>query len=150
MSAGLYSGEPTGDPAGVPCDPECWSESSKRSVAYLFPPRPYRDKAYTCWRCGAADVFTAAEQKCAFEVRKANISQARALCRACHSEFARLKREARACESGWHARRAECSRDPAFLRRWLAALESLPSYGLTPQKRQTAVLRQLLARHGGA
>ena len=38
MGAGLYDGEPVGDPAGVPCDPEQWSEASKRSVAYEFAP----------------------------------------------------------------------------------------------------------------
>ena len=51
MGASLYSGEPVGDPAGVPCDPESWSEESKWSVAYSFPPTAYRDKAYLCWRC---------------------------------------------------------------------------------------------------
>jgi len=68
MGPGLHFGDPTGDPAGVPCDPECWSEDSKRSVAYHFAPQAYRDKAYLCWRCKAPDVFTAADQKQAFEV----------------------------------------------------------------------------------
>ena len=94
MGAGLYSGEPIGDPAGVPSDPECWSEDSKRSVAYYFLPRPYRDKAYLCWRCRVPEVFTAADQKYAFEVRKVNISQQRVLCGMCHREWVRLQREA--------------------------------------------------------
>jgi hypothetical protein len=143
----LYSGEPVGDPAGVPSDPECWSEDSKRSVAYEFAPRPYRDKAYTCWRsaCGAPDVFTAAEQKHAFEVRKANISQQRVLCRACHREWVALDREAREYRRRWAAERLALARDPAFLRRWLLVLESLPGYNGSRDEANVVMLRRLVA-----
>ena len=146
MGAGLYSGEPTGDPTGVPCDPEQWSEDSKRSVAYEFAPRPYRDKAYTCWRsaCGAPDVFTAAEQKHTFEVRKANISQQRALCRACHREWVALDLEARECRRRWAAEQPALAREPAFLRRWLAVLEALPGYNGKWAQGEIAMLRRLV------
>lgn len=145
MGAGLYDGEPTGDPAGVPCDPEQWSEDSKRSVAYMFAPQPYRDKAYLCWRsgCRAPDVFTAAEQKHTFEVRKANISQQRSLCRACHRERVRLDREARACRDRWAVERATLTSNPEFLRRWLAVLAALPGYGGPWDEANFAMLRRL-------
>ncbi len=145
MGAGLYDGEPTGDPAGVPCDPEQWSEDSKRSVAYEFAPRPYLDKAYLCWRsgCRAPDVFTAAEQKHAFEVRKANISQQRVLCRACHQERVRLDREARACRDRWAGERTILTTDAEFLRRWLGLLVALPGYGGPWDEANIAMLRRL-------
>jgi hypothetical protein len=145
MGAGLYSGDPTGDPAGVPCDPGQWSEDSKRSVAYEFPAKPYRDKAYRCWRCQAPDVFTAAEQKHAFEVQKANISQQRVLCRACHREWVGLEREADECRRRWAAERAALRNDPEFLRRWLAVLEALPKYNGARDEANIAMLRRLVA-----
>jgi hypothetical protein len=145
MGAGLFSGEPTGDPAGVPCDPEQWSEDSKGSVAYSFPPAPYRDKAYHCWRCQQPDVFTATEQKHTFEVRKANISQQRILCRACHRERVALEREASECWQRWTSGRSALARDPEFLGRWLAVLEALPGYNGARDKANIAMLRRLIA-----
>ena len=147
MGAGLYSGEPTGDPAGVPSDPECWSDDSKQSVANLFPLRPYIDNAYLCWRsgCRASDVFTAAEQKHTFEVQKANISQQRVLCRGCHREWVGLDREARACRQRWATERHAQRRDPEFLRRWLIVLESLPGYNGARDEGNIVKLRRLVA-----
>jgi hypothetical protein len=146
MGAGLYSGEPVGDPVGVPCDPEQWSDDSKRSVDYThLPPRPYRDKAYLCWRCRAPDVFTAAEQKHTFEVRKAHIDQQRVLCRACHREWVGLDREARECRRRWATDGPAIRRDMEFLRRWLVVLESLPGYNGTRDEANIVMLRRLVA-----
>lgn len=145
MGAGRFSGDPTGDPAGVPCDPEQWSEDSKRSAAYEFrPPRSYRDKAFTCWRCNAPDVFTAAEQKHKFEVLKANISQQRVLCRACHLEWVGLEKEAGECRRRWAGERAALRNDAEFLRRWLAVLEALPGYNGAEDKANVGMLRRLV------
>ena len=145
MGAGLYSGEPTGDPAGVPSNPECWSDESKQSVAYLFTPQPYRDKAFLCWRCRNPDVFTAAEQKHTFEVRNANISQQRVLCRVCHREWVKLDRESRLCRQRWASEHHTLRRDAAFLRRWLVVLESLPGYNGVRDEANMVMLRRLVA-----
>jgi Probable zinc-ribbon domain len=145
MGAGLFSGDPTGDPAGVLCDPDCWSAESKRSVAYEFRPPMYRDKAYRCRRCGAPDVFTAADQKHAFEVRKANISQQRVLCEACHRGRAGLEQQAGECRRRWAAERGTLVRDSCFLRQWLEVLESLPGYGGANDEASITMLRRLIA-----
>ena len=146
MGAGLFSGDPTGVPAGVPCNPDCWSEESKRSVAYEFSRAAYRDKAYKCWRCDAPDIFTAAEQKHAFEVRKVNISQQRVLCRHCHREKVQLDREAEDCRERWAAERPSLCRNLEFLRRWLAVLEALPSYAAPRDHANITMLRRLVSR----
>ena len=148
MGAGLYSGDPTGDPAGIPCDPESWSEDSKRSVAFELPPRPYRDKAYRCWRCGAPDVFTAADQKHAFEVRKVHISHQRVLCRTCHRERVGLEREASECRRRWITERDTLLGDPEFLRRWLEVLEMLPGYSGARDEANIVMLRRLTGLPG--
>ena len=46
-----------------------WSRSSKQSFSYASPPERYEDIHYSCWRCKTPSVFTAEEQKEAFEVR---------------------------------------------------------------------------------
>jgi hypothetical protein len=145
MGAGLYDGEPVGDPAGVPCDPEQWSEESKRSVAYEFAPRPYRDKAYTCGRCRAPDVFTAAEQKYTFEVRKANVSQSRVLCRRCHRERVALDREASEYRQRWASERPLLAGDLESLRRWLSVMEALPGYNGARDEANIVMLRRLVS-----
>ena len=135
MGAGLFFGDPTGDPAGIPCNPECWSEQSKKSVAYI------------CWRrsaCGAPDVFTAAEQKHTFEVRKVNISQERVLCSACHREWVALEWEAHACRERWASNGASLRHDPAFLRRWLVVLEAMPRYNGVRDEANIVMLRRLV------
>lgn len=145
MGAGYYSGEPTGDPTGVPCNPDEWSEDSKRSVTYEFAPRPYRDKAYLCWRsgCRAQAIFTAADQKYAFEVRKVNISQQRSLCGVCYRDRVELERTVGECRRRWAAERESLRRDFEFLRRWLDGLEALPAYGGERDEANITMLRRL-------
>ena len=145
MGAGLHSGEPVGDPAGVPSDREQWSDDSKRSVAYTFEPRPYLDKAYHCWRCRAPSVFTAAEQKHTFEVRKASIDQNRVHCRACFAEWCRLDREVRECRRRWVAERVALRRDLEFLRLWLGKLEAMAGFGYRVDHANITMLQRLVA-----
>ena len=145
MGAGFYGGEPTGDPAGVPSDPECWSGECKRSPDYTFAPKSYRDKAYLCWRCRQPDVFTAAEQKHTYEQLKANLWQSRSLCAACHQERVGLEREARECRLRWAADRAALRRDHDFLLHWLVVLEALPRYGGARDSAHIVMLRRLVA-----
>lgn len=146
MGAGRYDGDPTGDPAGLPCDPEHWSAESQRSVAYWFrPPEPYRDKAYRCWRCDRPSVFSAADQRYTFEVRKARIDQQRVLCPGCHRQRCRLERVAGECRRRWSADRASLRRDREFLLLWLAAVEALPRYQARPDTAHLRMLRRLAA-----
>ncbi|MFO0802167.1 MAG: zinc-ribbon domain containing protein [Gemmataceae bacterium] len=144
MGAGYYTGQPM-DSVGVPCDPQQWSEESKRSVANDFPQESYQDKSYYCWRCRTPEVFTAAEQKHTFEVRKANIAQQRILCRSCHEARVLLNREIIECRQKWIEDRLALVRDHGFLRRWLSILETLPEYGESRDEANIVMLGRLLA-----
>lgn len=88
-------------------------------------------------------MFTAAYQKHAFGVRKANISQQRALFRVCHAERCRLDLEARACRRRWVAERPLLRHDSEFLRRWLAVLEARAGYDYRFDRANIAMLRRL-------
>ena len=63
----------------VAADQEKWSEQSKQTISYHYK-QEYTDIEYSCWRCRAACVFTAQDQKYTYEVRKASIDQRRFLC----------------------------------------------------------------------
>lgn len=129
---------------GVPVDPEKWSESSKRSVIYDFPPKEYGDINYKCWRCEASAVFTAEEQKQAFERRKAYIWQRRYLCGTCFSERQALERNIRRHSAKWEAQKRQLQRDIAFLKEWLQLLEAHPRYGGKRNEANINMLRRLL------
>src|ERR1022692_2585845 len=98
----------------VPVDPNHWSEKSKQSSMFLTPPASYEDIEYECWHCGKAAIYSAAEQKLAFEVRKAYIWQRRTLCRKCWLERERIEKGIRDSKSRWQAHRGELQRDGEF------------------------------------
>jgi len=69
-------------------DAEQWSEESKRSRDYNYTKGverlSYRSEHYWCNSCGRPVVFTAAQQKYAYEVEKRYIYQTRKLCEPCY------------------------------------------------------------------
>lgn len=136
----------TPDDAGsVPANPEEWSAEGKRSVIFQFPPRPYRDIHYSCWRCQQPTVFTAEEQKQTFEVRKAYIWQRRTLCGDCHRERRECDRGVAECRRRWASEREGLRTDTGFLRRWLDRLENLPRYGGERDVANIAMLRRVIS-----
>lgn len=70
----------------VAADTSLWSDASQRSRSYApGVALDYFDEFYWCCDCGAAAVFTAAEQKRAYEVEKRYFLQTRKRCNACHA-----------------------------------------------------------------
>lgn len=123
---------------------EEWSEASKRSVEYMFPPHPYVDIEYLCWQCKAPAVFTAEDQKRTYEVQKAHRGQRRVLCVPCHAERCRLNREVLVCRRRWAEGMRELQRDIEFLRHWLAVLEAHDRYGARSDPANIIMLRRLV------
>jgi putative zinc ribbon protein len=129
----------------VRVDAERWSRSSKQSYSYVSPPRIYEDIYYECWRCGAADVFTAAEQKTAFEVKQAYIWQRRILCQSCFAKRRRLEQISRSHSKRWRESKSEVAKDRAFLEEWLIALEELPRYAARRNTANIAMIKKRVA-----
>jgi hypothetical protein len=129
-----------------PVNPNHWSESSKRSGIFQTPPSHYEDIAYRCARCGEPAVFTAADQKLAFEGRKAYIWQRRVLCPECWGERQRIEHGIRECQTRWRDRKSELQRDREFLRHWLGLLERHPEYGGRKNHAGINMLRRLVAQ----
>lgn len=122
-------------PAKIPADPSQWSEKSQRSVAVDFT-ADYTDITYRCWHCQAESVFSAADQKYTYEVRKANINQQRLLCESCWRQSLQIAADLKDCEANWGQSKAVLKSDKAFLTSWLKLLEEQETY--VPYRHDTA------------
>ncbi len=121
-----------------------WSEASKRSVSYDFAPTHYSDIEYQCYRCGEAAVFSAEEQKEAFEVKKQHVWQRRNLCEHCFLKRRELEREVAKFESSWAQNKAALAKDRDALERWKEVLETLPYYGASRNTAHINMLKKVL------
>ncbi len=131
-----------------PVNPNNWSESSKRSLIFSLPPAHYEDISYHCVRCGRNAVFTAADQKLAFEGRKAYIWQRRKRCSGCWGERQRIMRGIHECQARWRAHKRELQSEAGFLRQWLGLLETYPDYGGRKDHAGISMLRRLVDASG--
>lgn len=128
----------------IPADPEQWSEASKHSISYHYT-KEYTDIEYSCWRCKAACVFTAQDQKYTFEVRKASIDRRRLLCEPCWSESHHVRNMIAGCESEWAASKLTLQHDKEFLERWLSLLTHLEQFvSYKPDTAKKNMLKKLL------
>lgn len=128
----------------VEVDKRQWSEPSKRSYTYVERASHYADVAYRCLKCSAHAVFTAAEQKHAFEVKKRYIWQRRVLCANCYAELHRLTLRERSLRQRWSEMNAVLKSDAAFLADWLDLLVAKSRYGKRVNTAMANKLRKML------
>lgn len=128
----------------VPADPHMWSEQSQRSVSADWTTE-YRDIKYHCWRCKAAAVFTAQDQKYTFEVKKAPIDQRRTLCENCWRTSLEIQRQLGTHAERWALEKDHLMKDSQFLNDWLRLLEELETYvAYRPDTARKSMLQNLL------
>ncbi len=125
-------------------DKEKWSESSKRSFAYSGSLKThYEDISYRCTKCSQVAMFTAAEQKNAYEVLRQFIWRQRTLCPKCYSNLELLRKKDRQFEKEWAENKARLKSDRQFLWAWLEVLEDIPTYGKRPHSSMIVMLQKL-------
>jgi hypothetical protein len=128
----------------VAADPVQWSEQSKHSAAVYFK-REYVDEPYKCWRCGAACIFTAQDQKYTFEIKKASIDQRRKFCAACWSESLQLQAALSERDVRWVAEKPILRSNREFLNEWLGLHTRWKEFAPYKQDRaKINMLRRLL------
>jgi len=130
------------DPSVLPADPTLWSESSKRSYAIGYI-QSYQDIAYTCRGCNQNLVFTAADQKRAFEVDQVYIWYRPQLCEACHHKKQAILAMMNTYEARWKAQKREVQHDSAFLKEWLKLLIAYAQLGGPRNHSVIAMLHKL-------
>lgn len=111
-------------------DREKWSESSKRSCAYdVLLTTYYENISYRCRKCSRPSVFTAEEQKIAYELRKEYIWKKKTLCSNCYLDLELLRKKEKQFQEEWTKNKEILKADYKFLCAWLEVLEDVPSYG---------------------
>lgn len=136
---------PSSKRSRVPVTVAKWSADSQRLASYCLPPSYYTDIEYRCYHCSRPSVFTAEQQRQAFEVRQAYIWQRRMLCEQCFIERLAHQRAVKAFQSRWRSARAELAKEPKELQAWLSALEALPRYGAKRNTAHIAMLTRMLS-----
>lgn len=128
----------------APADPDLWSEQSRRSVSASWT-KEYRDIRYRCWRCKAEAVFSAQDQKYAFEVLKAPIDQQRVLCEDCWRKSVAITKHLKTFEERWRAEKPALRKNKEFLAAWLKLVEAREEYvAYKPDTAKKNMLRKLL------
>jgi hypothetical protein len=82
-----------------------------------------------CLKCGRSFVFSAQEQKYAFEVKRVYPGWLPTLCPACSQKWAALEQKILEFEHSWEADRETLESDQAFLANWLGLLREAQPYG---------------------
>lgn len=113
----------------VPLNRDEYSDSSKRSVGYEYLDEYYKDIKYRCIKCEKKTIFSAQEQKEAYEVRKEYMWSKRIICPSCWKEMRVLKKKLEENEAHYIANKADVVKDKEFLGEWLEALKEYPKYG---------------------
>jgi Probable zinc-ribbon domain len=134
-------------PPSVPANPENWSEASKRSGTYDFPPTEYTDHKYNCTACSQPSLFTAEEQRKTYEERKAYIWQRRTLCQDCFRARLEVEAELDTVRLSWGREHEALQRDKKFLRRWVELLELHARYGARRDTGNEKMIRKLLGQN---
>ncbi len=128
----------------VLADPSEWSEGSQHSISFHYV-QEYNDITYSCWHGKKSAVFSAADQKYTYEVKKAPIDQRRILCTECWKELLEIDRDIKLCEQQWAESKKSLRSDAGFLTKWANLLTSRETY--VPYHPNTAaknMLRKLL------
>lgn len=118
-----------------------WSESSQRSYAYI---QFYVDMPWTCRGCNQAFVFTAQEQKQAFEVEKIYIWKRPVLCDACSQKKQGLVEKLSQSEARWKLHQQELRHDLPFLKEWLTLLGEYAQLSGRRNRDMIAMLQKLI------
>ena len=126
----------------VLANPDEWSDKSKQSVSYQCNfVKEYKDIHYHCRRCKKASIFTAEDQKYAYEVKKFYIDQKRILCRECWEQSNEITNRIQICEGKWAKSKNQLKDDCEFLSVWLDLLSRRQQY--EPYRPNTAIQNML-------
>jgi hypothetical protein len=124
-----------------------WSEESKRSYAYLSNEAYYEDEKYNCYKCGKMAVFSAQEQKKAYEDEKRYIWQKRTLCPSCYANFKSIKSKISKFEQNFGSKLKDQSIDVSIIKEWLNMLKVLPLYGKPLDRAKVAMFEKMLGKN---
>lgn len=136
--------KPENERVSVPTNPNNWSKETRQMTDRYGEPTHYFDEYYWCECCAAMAVFTAEEQRVAYEERKAYLCQRRTLCSTCHEHRTRIVSELKDIRALWRSDRSRLQADTQFLDRWLRLLHDHVKHGGAADESHMEMLGRLL------
>jgi hypothetical protein len=135
----------------VKIEQNSWSEASQRSFAsggsFLYSgsdPNYYENVVCSCIKCEQSFVFTAEEQKFAFEIRKEFIWKRQTRCQQCQLDLKKFQERERELQLAWNDGGKILCTDRQFLSEWLTLLELIPLYGKNKNWSTITMLKKAL------
>ncbi len=114
----------------IEIDRSKWSPSSQRSGGHYDECAIYYENlAYRCRKCEMSCVFTAEQQKEAYEERKEYVWRIPSLCPSCETQRNLLRAEVKECQEAWNCKREVLSKNRNFLEQWRLILREIETYG---------------------
>ena len=129
----------------IPLNRDEYSDESKRSLGHEYLGDEYKDIKYKCAKCEKKALFTASEQKQAFEVRKEYMWIKRTLCTPCWREMRKIKSKLQAMELHYCENKEQSLNSKDFLTSWLTLLVLHPQYGKTANPARIVFVKKYLA-----
>jgi hypothetical protein len=131
-------------------DKSQWSKASLNSSGGHYDDRAthYENISYRCKKCEVSCVFSAEDQKRAYEIEKRFVWWLPSLCPPCLTEVEALLDEARQSQELWDKRKAELKSDREFLERWIYVLVQISAYGKKANTDMITMLRRCLEEAG--
>ena len=123
-----------------------YSDSSKNSVGHEFLGEYYEDIHYKCSKCYKPAVFSAQEQKDAFETRKEYMWAKRVLCHLCWKEMRSIKKELEVKDSFYIQNKEAVLQDREILENWLELLKQYAKYVKKSDTAKIGMLENALRR----
>lgn len=122
----------------IPMDRSQWSHASKRSAGYYdsweyagnydSKTTYYENLAFVCVKCGSPSIFSAEEQKYAYEVKKKFIRWFPTCCTACRQNLDALLAIDRQSQKLWNTDKESLKNDIVFLKSWLGTIKKIETY----------------------
>jgi peptide subunit release factor 1 (eRF1) len=100
--------------------------------------------ACRCTKCGKTFLFTAEEQKIAFEINKEYISKPKHRCNECQLELEVIQNRERNLQLAWNENSKVLRADREFLNEWITILELIPTFRKKKNCSTITMLRKAL------
>ena len=133
-------------PSDVSINRALWSRSSQRSAGghYDASATHYEGIRYRCRACEVNCIFSAQEQRVAYEVNKKYVWWLPALCATCSERLIALRATDKLHQAQWNQQRQSLAADRTFLESWLAVIQGLRAHGKPNDSMERMLVRRLL------
>ncbi|WP_444931495.1 hypothetical protein ACJJIF_06880 [Microbulbifer sp. SSSA002] len=112
-------------------DKSKWSDSSQKSSGGHYDSRAthYENISYSCRTCSCSCVFSAQDQKEAYEIQKRFVWWIPSRCSKCQEKLDKLLDKERQYQALWNSDKEKVKKDKSLVVDWLKVIREIDAYG---------------------